>query len=209
MRSAAAVLAFTMAFGIFCGAGAQDEDIVIASPGPAGELRGGLDQRLEIFRSMVDRDDEGGPELMRFRPGPAFLLRHREALGLTREQVDKLKTIRINLVRQTGALRTDLRVGEIELRDMLDDIDKLDLTGAEAKIRALGELRSSLKIAGIKAQVEALSVLSVEQREQAKGLQQQRHRRPRVLPGPGFGAHSGFGPGPDCFPGRPDAMDKK
>jgi len=199
-----------MVFGVFCGAHAQDEDIVIAGPGPAGEMRGGLDKRLEIFRSMADRDNEGGPELMRFRPGPAFLLRHREALDLTREQVDKLKTIRVNLVRQTGALRTDLRVGELELRDMLDDIDKVDLNRAEAKIRALGELRSSLKIAGIKAQVEALNVLSGEQREKAKGLQQQmRHRRPRVLPGPGFGAHPGFGPGPGCVPDWPDAKEKK
>jgi len=197
MRVAPVVVALGLALGMFCGAQAQENELA-ALPGGGPGLGGpGFGPRMEMLQRMKGGgEDEAGPGLMNGMKGPNFLLREREALGLSQEQVDRLKALRLDMARQVSRLRADLHVGELELHDLLDT-EQVDMPKVEAKVKALGELRTGIQLARIKARVEAARVLSQEQKD--KALQFGHDLKGRLLRR--FGRGMGF-PG---APGVPDA----
>ncbi|MCE5272579.1 periplasmic heavy metal sensor [bacterium] len=202
MRIAPVVLALGLVFGLFCGVQAQEQDIA-AIPGGGPGLGGtGFGQRMEMLQ-MLREGGEGEAGLGRLGGwrGPTFLIREKEALGLSQEQVDKLKTLRLDMVRQDSKLRADLRVGELELHDLLDG-EQVDMPKVEAKVRALGELRTGLVLARIKARVEAAAVLSAEQKDRALKLGKDRPGRMFHRFGRGLGLPGA--PGVPDAPGAPD-----
>jgi Spy/CpxP family protein refolding chaperone len=97
------------------------------------------------------------------------LLRHQKDIGLTDEQVGKLKEVQLNLDKTRIKSEADIQVAERELRALVED-DKSDLGAIEAKLKQSEELQVGLRLAAIKARREALGLLTPEQREKQKGI---------------------------------------
>ncbi|MGE0275880.1 MAG: Spy/CpxP family protein refolding chaperone [Nitrospiraceae bacterium] len=100
------------------------------------------------------------------------LLRHRQELGLTEEQVGKLKSIALQQDLAAIRAHADVRVAARELRALVSD-EKTDLSVIEAKVNEQEGLEGKLRMIGIKAKREASAVLTPEQREKHQTLRRQ------------------------------------
>jgi len=95
------------------------------------------------------------------------LLKHQKEIGLSAEQVTKLKGLQMEFTRARIHAEADIKVAEAELAALAED-DKADLSALEAKVKQSEALRSGLRMAVIKAKRDALAVLTPEQREKQK-----------------------------------------
>ncbi len=94
------------------------------------------------------------------------LLKHQKEIGLSAEQVTKLKSLQMEFTRARIHAEADIKVAEAELAALEDD--KADLSALETKVKQSEALRSGLRMAVIKAKRDALAVLTPEQREKLK-----------------------------------------
>ncbi len=101
------------------------------------------------------------------RPVITIILRLREQLGLSSEQVAKLTALRSNYEVETIRTGAEIRVIEVDLDELLDQ-DKVDLAKVEAAFRKEESLQTNLRLARIKAIEAGKAVLSVEQREKLR-----------------------------------------
>jgi periplasmic protein CpxP/Spy len=104
------------------------------------------------------------------------LLRHETELGLTAEQVSKLKTLSLDFDRAKIKTEAEIMVAERELRALIHD-ETADLAAIEAKVKQSEGLQSGLRVAAIKTRREAWSLLTPEQREKEKTELRQWMRR--------------------------------
>lgn len=95
------------------------------------------------------------------------LLKHEKEIGLTSEQVDKLKGIQDGLEKTRTKAESDVQAVERELRAMVKD-DKADMGAIEKKLKESAAMQTDLRLAAIKARREALALLTPEQREKEK-----------------------------------------
>ncbi len=97
----------------------------------------------------------------------SHLLKHQKEIGLTEEQVKKLKVIELDFDR--GWIRSDaeVHVAERELRALVED-EKTDLSAIEAKVKQSEMLEVGLRMLAFKARHDALGVLTPEQRAKGK-----------------------------------------
>lgn len=95
------------------------------------------------------------------------LLMHQKEIGLSEEQVGKIKAIQLELDKTRIRTEADIQIAERELHEMIRD-DKADLAAIEAKLKQGAGLEVNLRLASVKARREALALLSPEQREKEK-----------------------------------------
>jgi protein CpxP len=101
------------------------------------------------------------------------LLKHEKEIGLTEEQIKKLKTIELDYDRMHIKAEADIHVAERELRALVED-EKTELSALEAKVKQSEMLEVGLRMAAFKARRDALAVLTTEQREKAKAAHEKR-----------------------------------
>jgi len=106
------------------------------------------------------------------------LLRHKQELGLSDDQVAKLKGLALE--RDVAAIKTHAAVmlAAREVRALVSD-EKADLSTIEAKINEQEQLEGKLKMIGIKARRDAYAVLTPEQRDKLQTLREQIRQRYR------------------------------
>src|SRR3989304_10224393 len=92
------------------------------------------------------------------------LLKHEKDIGLTADQVAKLKDIQLNLDKARIKAEADLQIAERELKALTDD-EKSDLGAIEAKLKQSEDLQVALRMTSIKTRREVLGLLTPEQRE--------------------------------------------
>jgi protein CpxP len=95
------------------------------------------------------------------------LVKHQKEIGLSEEQVAKLKEMELNLDRTRIKAEADILVAEREHAAMLED-EKSDLAAVEAKIKQSMDHQLALRMAVIKTKREALALLTPEQRAKEK-----------------------------------------
>lgn len=95
------------------------------------------------------------------------LLEHDKEIGLTEEQVKKLKAIELDFDRTRIRSEAEIQVAERELLALAED-EKTDLSAFEAKVKQSEMLEAGLRISAFKARHDALGVLTPEQREKGK-----------------------------------------
>ncbi len=106
------------------------------------------------------------------------LLKHKQDLQLTDEQVGKLRSAALEADRAAIRADADVRISKRELRSLLWD-EQAQLSAIEAKVKEEKGLEAAARIATIKARRDLLGVLTPEQRAKLKGLWQQRHHGSR------------------------------
>lgn len=111
----------------------------------------------------------GGMGMMHSSAGHLIrhLLKHEKEIGLTADQVTKLKDIQLNLDKTRIKSEADIQVAERELKALTDD-EKSDLKAIEAKLRQSEDMQVALRMTSIKTRREVLGLLSPEQRAKEK-----------------------------------------
>lgn len=95
------------------------------------------------------------------------LLKHEQDIGLTTEQVTKLKEIQLNLDKVRIKTEADIQVAERELKALTED-EKPDLGAIEAKLKQSGDLQVALRMTSIKTRRDVYALLTPEQRAKEK-----------------------------------------
>lgn len=95
------------------------------------------------------------------------LLKHEQDIGLTAEQVAKLKDMQLDLDKTRIKTEADIQVAERELKALTED-EKSDLGAVEAKLKQSGDLQVGLRMVSIKARRDVLALLTPEQRAKEK-----------------------------------------
>lgn len=127
------------------------------------------------------------------------LLKNKQELGLTDEQVAKLRTIALDADKARIRAEADVMVSERELRSMMWD-DKTQLPAIEAKIKEGEAHQATVRIIRVRAARELIGVLTPEQQAKQKTLwEQSRHHRHQKsggdqYPSQSSGIESGTGP---------------
>jgi Spy/CpxP family protein refolding chaperone len=124
------------------------------------DFRGWLNRWWEYF---------GGTTAQEQQPVISLLLRNREKIGLSEEQVKKLEQLRSDFEKETIRNEADIRVAEIDLNNFLQ-APSPDLAKVEAKIRDIERLRADLRIARIRAIQKGKTLLSADQRKKLEEL---------------------------------------
>jgi len=132
------------------------------------------------------------------------LLMHQKEIGLSEEQVAKLKAMQLELDKTRIQAEADVQIAERELEALAHD-DKSDLAAIEAKLKQSAELQTALRLSAVKTKREATALLTPEQREKDKAehekmMKQMGEQRMREM-------HGGAGSGP--MPGGPGHPPKK
>lgn len=115
------------------------------------------------------------------------LLSQQKAIGLTDEQMKKLKAIDLDYDRARIKSEAEIRIAERELQALVED-EKSDMAAIEAKVKQSEMLEAGLRVVGLRARREALTVLTPEQHEKAKAAHERTQDR---MYGYGHGAFKG------------------
>ena len=91
------------------------------------------------------------------------LLKHEKDLGLSAEQVTKLKDMQLNLDKSRIKMEADIQVAERELKALTED-DKTDMGAIESKLKQSEDVQIGLRLLSIKTRREAMALLTPEQR---------------------------------------------
>lgn len=114
--------------------------------------------------------------------GTSHLLRHllrdKQDLGLTDEQITKLRNRALDADRARIRAEADVRVSERELRSLMWD-DQVDMAAIEAKVKEEHAFEAAVRIIGIKAKRELLGILTPEQTTKWKALREERRSQHR------------------------------
>jgi Spy/CpxP family protein refolding chaperone len=121
----------------------------------------GLFGRLQEHLGSMGAREEG--------PSVSAIIRNREKLDLSSEQVRNLERLRKDFEKQSIRKEADIRVAKLDLQALLD-AQPVDMTKVEAKVREIERLRADLRFARIRAAQKAKEQLSVEQRQKLDEL---------------------------------------
>lgn len=106
------------------------------------------------------------------------LLRHAKDLGLSEEQVTKIKEQAIAYAKARIRGEADLKLAEVDVQSLVHDA-KSDMAAIEAAIKKAEASHAALRIEGVKAFRAASAVLTPEQREKWKTIRSARHSEER------------------------------
>jgi hypothetical protein len=103
------------------------------------------------------------------RPLISLMLRHRDGLGLSRQQVQDLEALRDGYERNAIRYQADIRITEIDLQTLLK-ADDVDLEQVKVKLQEMEQLKTEMRLARIRAIEQGKGLLSSEQREKFRTL---------------------------------------
>jgi protein CpxP len=95
------------------------------------------------------------------------LLKHEKDIGLTADQVAKLKDLQLGLDKVRIKTEAEIQIAERELKSLTDD-DKADIAAIETKLKQSEDLQILLRLTSIKTRRDVMAVLTPEQREKEK-----------------------------------------
>lgn len=113
------------------------------------------------------------------------LLKHAKEIGLTPEQISKVKAIQLDFNRSEARLAADAKVAKLELDALLDD-ERADLNAIKAKVEQLKKAEAACLFEGIKSKRTATALLTPDQREKDRA-----HREAMKSEHDHDGEHSG------------------
>ena len=140
---------------------AAQEDWSVPRESIGRRLRELLDRLKESFVFEVSGEDRAPISLM---------LRHRDRLGLTADQIKQLEQLRNDFAKESIRSEANLRIVEMDLSSLLE-AQAVDMTQVEAKIREIEQIRGDLRIARIRSIEKGKAQLSAEQRRKLQELQ--------------------------------------
>jgi hypothetical protein len=96
-----------------------------------------------------------------------FFLCCKDKLELTDKQIETLKSIKIDFMKNKFKMEADLRIADLELQSLMQD-DKATLKEIETKLRTVEKLKTDMKLSHLQALKKAKEILTEEQKEKTK-----------------------------------------
>lgn len=96
-------------------------------------------------------------------------LEHADMLGLTDEQVAKIKAIHRNMERNKVRLSADAKLAEMDLKDTLE-VKDFDLDKATAEVQKLSGIKTNEHLEMLKSMKEVRSILTDDQFKKMKKI---------------------------------------
>jgi Spy/CpxP family protein refolding chaperone len=87
---------------------------------------------------------------------------HADLLGLTDDQVMKMKPVKIDMQKKQARFMADLKIAQIELGEILD-VKDFDLEKANSAVKKIEDIRASHQLEMLKAMKEMRTILTDEQ----------------------------------------------
>ena len=112
-----------------------------------------------------DQDDHSGHYLK-------HLLKHAKEIGLTPEQVSKVKAIQLDFKRSEARLEADFKIAKLDLQALMED-ERADLNAIQAKVEQLKKAEGACLFAAIKSKRTATALLTPDQREKDRTVHEQ------------------------------------
>lgn len=116
------------------------------------------------------------------------LLKHAKEIGLTPEQIGKLKAMQLDFKRSEARLEADAKVAKLELHALLED-EQADLTAIQAKVDQLKKAEAACLFTAVKSKRNAMALLTPDQREKDRAVHE--HMKSGVQRGSGMGGMMG------------------
>lgn len=117
-----------------------------------GQAQGGHEQG-----EQGEQGEHGGHYLK-------HLLKHAKEIGLTSEQVGKLKQMQLDCKRRHIKMDADIKIAKLELHALLED-EQAELSAIQAKVDQLKKAEGELLVEAVKTKREAMALLTPEQKE--------------------------------------------
>lgn len=133
-----------------------------ASPGYAEEGHG---QAGHGGHDQEDQHDHGGHYLK-------HLLKHAREIGLTPEQIAKIKAVQLDFKRSEARLEADTKIAQFELHALMED-EQADLATIKAKVDQLKKAEGACLVESIKSKRNAMAMLTSEQKEKERAVHEQ------------------------------------
>jgi Spy/CpxP family protein refolding chaperone len=141
--------------------------------GQGGMMQGGMMCPMcgQMMKSGMMQGMMGGGMMAQKHQMPTLqmLLSLADELKLNEEQVKSIQKIGFNLQKEVIRKNADRSIAEVELNALLIE-DKPNFEQAQQKIQQIATLEGELKIAQIKASIDAKKVLTDEQRAELKEM---------------------------------------
>ncbi len=125
------------------------------------------------------------------------LLKHEKEIGLSAEQVTKLKDMQLNLDKNRIKMEADIQIAERELKALTED-EKSDVGAVETKLKQSADVQVGLRLLSIKTRRDAMALLTPEQRakQQAEHDKMMQQHKAKGQDAPyGKNPHGGNAPG--------------
>jgi len=122
-----------------------------------------LQRALQDWGGQI-RERFGARDSREERPTISLILKYKDYLSLSGEQVKKLEQLRDNYQRQSIRTEADTRIVDLDIAALLDK-PNVDVPKVEQKIREVEKLRADLRIARVRAVEQAKALLTAEQRK--------------------------------------------
>jgi hypothetical protein len=103
------------------------------------------------------------------RPLITIMLRHRDELSLSAQQVQDLENLRDGYQREAIRYQADIRTGEMDLQRLLNT-DPVELEQVKVKLQKIEHLKTEIRLARIRAIEEGRALLSPEQYQKLQSL---------------------------------------
>ena len=91
------------------------------------------------------------------------LLKHEKDLGLSGDQVTKLKDMQLNLDKSRIKMEADIQVAERELKALTED-EKSEIGAIESKLKQSEDVQVGLRLLSIKTRRDVMALLMPDQR---------------------------------------------
>ncbi|HEX2769858.1 MAG TPA: Spy/CpxP family protein refolding chaperone [Geobacteraceae bacterium] len=121
------------------------------------EHRGGHGERMEMC-NMDKMDDMMG-----------MCCEHADKMGLTDEQTMKMKPIHSEMQKKQARFKADLKIAEIELKDIME-VKDFDLEKASSAVKKIADIKTAHHLEMLKAMKEMRTILTDEQFKKMKKM---------------------------------------
>ena len=141
--------------------------VVFAAPAfsqmnmPMGEHREGHHGHMESC--TMDRPGEEMGDMMH------KCLEHADKLGLSEEQINKIKPIHRDMQKKEARFKADLKVAEIEMMEIME-VKDFDLEKAAAQVKKIADIKTAHHLEMLKSMKEVHSILTDEQFKKMKKM---------------------------------------
>jgi Spy/CpxP family protein refolding chaperone len=132
-------------------------------------------EHREGHGQMMDRDHGDHGQMMGMGPMDrmgdmmGMCLEHADRMGLTDDQVAKMKPGHREMQKKQARFKADLKIAEIELMEIME-VKDFDLEKASAAVKKIGEIKTAHHLEMLKGMKEMRAVLTEDQFKKMKKM---------------------------------------
>lgn len=138
--------------------------VVFALPAYAQTMDMPMMEHMEGHRHMME---PGHMDKMDDMTG--MCLEHADKLGMTDDQIAKLKPLHTGMQKQQARFKADLKIAEIELKEIME-VKDFDLDKATAAVKKIAEIKTNHHLEMLQAMKQVRTLLTEDQFKNMKKM---------------------------------------